>query len=79
MTNIIKTNNYIILLKRAKLTESLDKKSELKSEYDKTIEETETAFRKIVESSCTLIHVLKREAKNLETTVQVQQQTSENM
>ena len=57
---------------RTKLTESLEKKSELKSEYDKTIEETEAAFRKIVESSCTLIHVLKREAKNLGSTEQQQ-------
>lgn len=33
--------------------------------YDKTITETESAYSKILESSQTLLHVLKREAVNL--------------
>jgi len=33
--------------------------------YDKTIQETEAAYAKIMESSQTLLHVLKRESVNL--------------
>lgn len=33
--------------------------------YDKTIQETEAAYSKIMESSQTLLHVLKRESVNL--------------
>lgn len=33
--------------------------------YDKTIQETEAAYMKILESSQTLLHVLKRETVNL--------------
>jgi hypothetical protein len=33
--------------------------------YDKTVQETEAAYMKILESSQTLLHVLKRETVNL--------------
>ena len=36
-----------------------------RTEYDKTITETEAAYSKIMESSQTLLHVLKRESVNL--------------
>lgn len=39
--------------------------SETKNEYDKVISETESAYLKILESSQTLLTVLKREAVNI--------------
>merc|ERR1719498_1074176 len=45
-----------------KLTESLMRKTQARNEYDKTIQETEAAYMKILESSATLLHVLKRES-----------------
>ena len=36
-----------------------------RNEYDKTIMETEAAYMKILESSQTLLHVLKRESVSL--------------
>merc|ERR1712146_396727 len=46
-----------------KLNESLVRKTQARSEYDKTIQETEAAYMKILESSQTLLHVLKRETE----------------
>ena len=40
---------------------SLAKKYVTRNEYDKTIQETQSAFSKILESSQTLLHVLKKE------------------
>ena len=40
---------------------SLQKKYVTKNEYEKTIQETQSAFNKILESSQTLLHVLKKE------------------
>merc|ERR1712083_696549 len=48
-----------------KINESLVRKTQARSEYDKTIQETEAAYMKILESSQTLLHVLKRETVNL--------------
>jgi len=45
--------------------ESLSKKQKLRNEYERTIRETEGAYVKILESSQTLLHVLKRECINL--------------
>ena len=45
--------------------ESLAKKTGARNEYDTTIQETEAAYMKILESSQTLLHVLKRESVNL--------------
>jgi Sjoegren syndrome nuclear autoantigen 1 len=44
------------------LADSLAKKREARDEYDRVVEQTEAAYAKIVESSHTLLHVLKREA-----------------
>ena len=45
--------------------EGLSSKLATKQEYDKAILETEGAYLKILESSQTLLHVLKRETVNL--------------
>merc|ERR1719413_60574 len=47
------------------LGHSTEKKSKQRQEYDKTIQDTEAAYMKIMESSQTLLHVLKRETNNL--------------
>ncbi|CAH3020345.1 unnamed protein product [Porites evermanni] len=55
-------NDIRILSERlAKINESLAKKIASRNEYDKTIAETEAAYMKILESSQTLLHVLKKE------------------
>ncbi|CAG9323596.1 SSNA1_1 [Blepharisma stoltei] len=48
-----------------KVNEGLSKKIEAKSGFDKAIEETESAYKKILETSQTLLHVLKREKMSL--------------
>ena len=48
-----------------RLNESIAHKQASRNEYDKTIQETEAAYMKILESSQTLLHVLKRETVNL--------------
>merc|ERR1719401_443611 len=47
------------------LGQSTEKKAKARQEYDKTIQDTEAAYMKILESSQTLLHVLKRETNNL--------------
>eukprot|EP00047_Mylnosiga_fluctuans_P006771 m.249008 g.249008 ORF g.249008 m.249008 type:complete len:110 (-) comp15926_c0_seq1:117-446(-) len=46
--------------KISKVTESLARKIATRNELDRTISETEAAYAKILESSQTLLHVLKR-------------------
>lgn len=46
-------------------SDSLSKKVVARNDYDKAIQETEGAYIKILESSQTLLHVLKRESLNL--------------
>merc|ERR1712232_424653 len=48
-----------------KVSESLAHKTKAWNEYDKTIQETEAAYARILESSQTLLHVMKREQGNL--------------
>jgi len=48
-----------------RLNESLALKQQARTDYDRTVAETEAAYNKIVHSSQTLLHVLKREASNL--------------
>ena len=43
----------------SKINEALARKVQARNEYDKTIHETEAAYMKILESSQTLLHVLK--------------------
>ena len=47
------------------LDDGLLKKYEARDEFDRTISETEQAFMKILESSQTLLHVLKKEDSSL--------------
>ena len=59
-------NDLRILTERlAKVNESLTKKIVRRKEFDTTIAETEAAYIKILESSQTLLHVLKKETQNL--------------
>eukprot|EP00899_Mesostigma_viride_P020137 jgi/Mesvir1/28124/Mv04702-RA.1 len=60
-------NDLTILTKRlSQINDSLARKVAARNEYDKTIQDTEAAYMKILESSQTLLTVLKRE------TVQIQ-------
>lgn len=47
------------------INEGLARKMQARSEYDRTIQETEGAYMKILESSQTLLQVLKRETVSL--------------
>eukprot|EP01006_Ploeotia_vitrea_P044276 TRINITY_DN66822_c3_g2_i1.p1 TRINITY_DN66822_c3_g2~~TRINITY_DN66822_c3_g2_i1.p1 ORF type:complete len:112 (-),score=9.71 TRINITY_DN66822_c3_g2_i1:1047-1382(-) len=59
-------NEIQILTERLNhIDEGLNRKYAARAEYDKAISETENAFTKILESSRTLLHVLKRESSNL--------------
>lgn len=49
----------------SRINQSLAKKTAARNEYDTTIQETEAAYMKILESSQTLLHVLKRESVSL--------------
>lgn len=52
--------------RHTKLNELLCKRKVKKKHYDKTIEQTEAAYKKILESSHTLLHMLRSEAQNLD-------------
>ena len=59
-------NDLRILTERlARINDNLARKVSSRNEYDKTITETEAAYSKIMESSQTLLHVLKRESVSL--------------
>ena len=47
------------------INEGLARKIQARNEYDRTIQETESAYMKILESSQTLLQVLKRESNSL--------------
>ncbi|CAF1152222.1 unnamed protein product [Adineta steineri] len=55
--------------KLARINENLAKKITARTEFDRTISETESAYMKILESSQTLLNVLKRESNSLRTKV----------
>lgn len=61
----IQKNISLMTDRLAKLNDNLSKRVQARQEYDKTIEETEQAYMKILESSQTLLHVLKRESASL--------------
>jgi Sjoegren syndrome nuclear autoantigen 1 len=46
----------------ARVNDSLLRKVSARNEYIRTITETESAYKKILESSQTLLHVLRRES-----------------
>jgi Sjoegren syndrome nuclear autoantigen 1 len=48
-----------------KVNEAIAQKIAARDDYDKTVRETESAYMKILESSQTLLTVLKRESVNL--------------
>jgi len=48
-----------------RLDDALKKKNERKQELDRMLRETEQAYSKILESSQTLLHVLRRESQVL--------------
>ena len=59
-------NDLRILTERlARINDNLARKITSRNEYDKTIQETEAAYLKILESSQTLLTVLKRESVNM--------------
>ena len=59
-------NDLAILTKRlSQLNDKLAREVASRNEYDKTIQETEAAYLKILESSQTLLTVLKRESVNM--------------
>eukprot|EP00049_Salpingoeca_infusionum_P019156 m.360485 g.360485 ORF g.360485 m.360485 type:complete len:112 (+) comp19059_c0_seq1:66-401(+) len=62
----VQTDLHILTERLARLTDSLNKKIATRNEYDKTIAETEDAFVKIVESSQSLLQVLKRDSVSLD-------------
>eukprot|EP01035_Chromulina_nebulosa_P017230 gene17230-22756_t len=49
----------------SKINEALARKINARNEYDRTIQDTEDAYMKILESSQTLLQVLKRETVTL--------------
>ena len=55
----------LLQIRLLEINESLQKKYATRNEFDKTIQETENAFMKILESSQTLLHVLKKEGASL--------------
>ncbi|XP_066569422.1 microtubule nucleation factor SSNA1 [Amia ocellicauda] len=55
----------VLTEKLGRLNESLARKMAARNDFDRTIAETEAAYMKILESSQTLLSVLKRETGNL--------------
>jgi hypothetical protein len=49
----------------SQINESLARKQQTRSDYEKVIQESESAYCKIVESSHTLLNVLKKEASSI--------------
>ena len=59
-------NDLQVLTKRlSQLQAESERKKANLQEYDRTVQETEAAYMKILESSQTLLHVLKRETVSL--------------
>ncbi|KAG7314810.1 hypothetical protein KOW79_022113 [Hemibagrus wyckioides] len=55
----------VLTEKLSRVCESLDRRLTTRNELDRTIAETEAAYMKILESSQTLLSVLKKETGNL--------------
>nr|XP_033816557.1 Sjoegren syndrome nuclear autoantigen 1 [Geotrypetes seraphini] len=60
--NKLQNDIRVLTEKLSRVNESLARKMASRNEFDRTIAETETAYMKILESSQTLLNVLKREA-----------------
>jgi len=63
--NKIQNDLKILTERLSRINDSLARKVAARNEYDQTIQETEAAYLKILESSQTLLHVLKRESANM--------------
>eukprot|EP00741_Cyanophora_paradoxa_P007049 tig00001073_g6820.t1 len=61
----IQKDMQILQERLTRINDSLQRKYASRNEYDKTVMETEAAYIKILESSQTLLHVLKRESATL--------------
>ena len=61
----IQTNLSRLTDQLSRINEQLARKVQARNEYDRTIQETEGAYMKILESSQTLLQVLKRESTSL--------------
>ncbi|XP_077331928.1 microtubule nucleation factor SSNA1 [Lithobates pipiens] len=70
--NKLQNDIRILTEKLSRVNESLAKKMASRTEFDKTIAETQAAYMKILESSQTLLNVLKRESGNLGKATEVQ-------
>ncbi|XP_075690965.1 microtubule nucleation factor SSNA1 [Rhinoderma darwinii] len=69
--NKLQNDIRILTEKLSRVNESLARKMASRNEFDKTIAETQAAYMKILESSQTLLNVLKRETGNLGKTPEV--------
>ncbi|XP_068104762.1 microtubule nucleation factor SSNA1 [Hyperolius riggenbachi] len=74
--NKLQNDIRILTEKLSKVNESLARKMASRNEFDKTIAETQAAYMKILESSQTLLNVLKREAGNLSKATDVRGSTN---
>ncbi|EFC40325.1 hypothetical protein NAEGRDRAFT_71898 [Naegleria gruberi] len=63
--NRIQNELRVLSEKLNRLNDGLSRKLQAKQEYERTLQETEAAYNKILESSQTLLHVLKRESASL--------------
>ncbi|KAF6776311.1 Sjoegren syndrome nuclear autoantigen 1 [Paragonimus kellicotti] len=63
--NRIQHDMRLLAEKLAKANETLSQKLTLRSSYDKTIAESQAAYTKILESSHTLLTVLRREQEDM--------------
>ncbi|KAM8933629.1 microtubule nucleation factor SSNA1 [Pelodytes ibericus] len=63
--NKLQNDIRVLTEKLSRVNENLARKMASRNEFDKTIAETQAAYMKILESSQTLLNVLKREAGNL--------------
>lgn len=58
----IQNDLHILTERLARINESIARKMATREEFDRTISETEAAYMKILESSQTLLQLLKRES-----------------
>eukprot|EP00884_Botryococcus_braunii_P017604 jgi/Botrbrau1/4527/Bobra.60_2s0017.1 len=64
--NKIQQDLQVLTKRLAHVNDSLARKMSSRNEFDKIILETEAAYSKIVESSQTLLNVLKRESASIQ-------------
>eukprot|EP00055_Hartaetosiga_balthica_P016806 m.107975 g.107975 ORF g.107975 m.107975 type:complete len:109 (-) comp9183_c2_seq1:1391-1717(-) len=62
----IQNDLHILTERLARVTDALNKKIAARNEYDRLIEETEAAYSKILDSSQSLLQVLKRDSVSVD-------------